>query len=348
MAKFNQFGSAAPGLSGGTRDCLRYEAMLADVLDGTLSAEEQTAFDQHRATCDSCSEMLADAQRGAAWLALLKPERPEPSATLVDRILSETSVRSATEADAIRIAQRAAAEAALLLGPSKITGGPASVATAFPALPLKGGNVLPFRARVPAVFQPALTTILQPRFAMTAAMAFFSVALTLNLTGIHISTLHARDLRPASLRRSFYETNAHAVRYYESLRVVYELESRVRDLQHGSDTDPAASAPQPSASPAGPDGKPGEQLNEKTGRPAAPAQTKPSGKAHSGLSGGAESRGRNAGSQPYENNAGVQLRNERNDGSGARRRTTSLAPQGAIVPVSLSPLSPDRQKRGLA
>ena len=44
--------------------------MLADVLDGTLAAEEQLAFDLHVATCTACAEMLGDAQRGAAWLEL--------------------------------------------------------------------------------------------------------------------------------------------------------------------------------------------------------------------------------------------------------------------------------------
>ena len=35
----------------------------------------------------------------------------------------------------------------------------------------------------------------QPRMAMTAAMAFFSLALTMNLTGIHLS-----DLKPGAIR----------------------------------------------------------------------------------------------------------------------------------------------------
>ncbi len=79
MAKFDQFGSVAPGQGGNTRDCLNYEAMLAEVVDGTLSAEDQAAFDRHLETCDTCTEMLKDAQRGAAWLAMLKPYPPRPT-----------------------------------------------------------------------------------------------------------------------------------------------------------------------------------------------------------------------------------------------------------------------------
>ncbi len=79
--------------------------------------------------------------------------------------------------------------------------------------------------------------MLQPRLAMTAAMAFFSIALTLNLTGVHLDQLKAADLRPANLERNLSDANARAVRYYENLRVVYELESRVRDLQRANDND---------------------------------------------------------------------------------------------------------------
>jgi hypothetical protein len=69
--------------------------------------------------------------------------------------------------------------------------------------------------------------MLQPRLAMTAAMAFFSIALTMNLTGVRLSQLRASDLKPSSILRSCYEAKAKVVRYSDNLRVVYELESRV-------------------------------------------------------------------------------------------------------------------------
>ena len=303
--------------------------MLAEVVDGTLSAEDQAAFDHHRDTCDSCSEMLKDAQRGAAWLAMLKPYRPEPPATLVDRILAETSVRAAEDAEAVRAAQRAAAEAASLLGSAKLSTTRDAVPTALSLQPTETGNVLAFRTRVAAVLRPALNTILQTRFAMTAAMAFFSVALTLNLTGVHLSDLHARDLRPSSLRRSLYEANAHVARYYENLRVVYELESRVRDLQRSSDAEPANPTPRPASEPASSDPKSTEKPSASPSKP----QAKPAGKPRSGLSNGSESRD----SGTRESDSGL-----------VRRHSSFVAPQGAIVPVSLSHHSPDRQKRGLA
>ena len=96
--------------------------------------------------------------------------------------------------------------------------------------------------------------MLQPRLAMTAAMAFFSVALTMNLTGFHPTSLRASDLQPSSLKRDFYSANARVVQYYEGLRVVYELESRVHDLQSASDdsTGSGQAAPAPTDQPGGP------------------------------------------------------------------------------------------------
>ena len=85
---------------------------------------------------------------------------------------------------------------------------------------------------------------------MTAAMAFFAVAVTLNLTGVHLTQMRASDLRPSSLKRSFYQANAHAVRYYDNLRVVYELESRVHDLQRSAEVDgPESPVAQPAEGP---------------------------------------------------------------------------------------------------
>ena len=240
VAEFNQFGSTQPGSSGPGPGCAHCEAMLADASDGTLSAADQAIFDRHIATCDVCSEMFADAQRGAALLSMLKPHRPEPSAALLERILAQTSGL----ADIRRCLQRTRSRSACRLVP-------------LPRLRPRDvsffgiGNVIPF----PAASRTALPlprllgqTMLQPRLAMTAAMAFFSIALTLNLTGVHLNELKASDLKPANIERNLSDANARAVRYYENLRVVYELESRVRDLQRANDND---STPAPSSAPDG-------------------------------------------------------------------------------------------------
>ncbi len=75
--------------------CAVCEAMLPDAVDGALSAAEQQAFDRHVATCVECSAELAAAKRGAAWLAMLKGNAPEPPPALLERILAGTTWQQA-------------------------------------------------------------------------------------------------------------------------------------------------------------------------------------------------------------------------------------------------------------
>jgi hypothetical protein len=241
VADFNQFGSPKPGGPGDPQHCAQCEAMLTDVLDGTLSTADQATFDLHLVGCTNCAGMLADAQRGAAWMEMLKSPRPEPPASLLERIIAQTSEKDT--------------KPAIILGPTDFLRAPAPphppntllgrptlvpAALAAGSVPYIPTNVLPFRTRVTTGLRSFGHTMLQPRLAMTAAMAFFSIALTMNLTGVRLSQLHASDLKPSSILRSAYEAKAKVVRYSDNLRVVYELESRVRDLQRSSDDDGSA------------------------------------------------------------------------------------------------------------
>ena len=161
---------------------------------------------------------LAEARRGAAWLELLKAHPPEPSASLIERILAQTAVPTAIQTHD----KTAVRDSAL---------------SAVPAA--SAANVLPFVARPPRVSAITRFTRLamEPRLAMTAAMAFFSIALTLNLLGVRFDQLHTADLKPANLKRSYFEAKASAVRYSDNLRVVRVLESRVEDFRQGGADD---------------------------------------------------------------------------------------------------------------
>ena len=240
----NQFGSAKPTQSGDPGHCAQCEAMLTDALDGTLSIADQSAFDLHLLSCAPCSSMMADAQRGAAWLEMLKSPRPEPPAALLDRILAQTSGQT-SDATSTRTTPQ---PVPFPVPSNTLLGRPALAGSGISLSASSASNVIPFRTRFAAFNLRSIGhTLLQPRLAMTAAMAFFSIALTLNLAGVRISELRASDLRPSSLKRSFYEANAHVVRYYDNLRVVYELESRVHDLQSASDSDSDSTTPAPAA-----------------------------------------------------------------------------------------------------
>ena len=201
--------------------CTQCEGMLLDAADGLLLPDEQTHFDLHIEECTGCTRLFADIRRGGAWMEMLKEAPPVPPQGLVDRILARTSGDPETSANVL--AQ--AAHAASLFGHSQ-------------------AKVLPFH--VPAHLQQPRTrvqrmmhTVMQPRFAMTAAMAFFSIALTMNIAGVRLSALHASNLKPSNVKKSFWAANGRVVRYYDNLRVVYELESRVHEMQRENDTEPA-------------------------------------------------------------------------------------------------------------
>ena len=77
-----------------------------------------------------------------------------------------------------------------------------------------------------AVFAPVLT----PRCGMSMGMAFFSITLVLNMAQIRI-----KDLTPHNLSHTFYSSENKFMKYYENMRLVYEIESRVRDLRNASE-----------------------------------------------------------------------------------------------------------------
>jgi len=256
--KPTQFGDQ-PSRSSDAAHCGQCEAMLADAIDGTLTPAGQTLFDAHIAACAPCAQLLADARRGAAFLDILRDPAPEPPPALLERILSLTS-DPLTGAHHPTLAHLPAA------------------AFAGAAAPIAYPNILPFPNRAAAAYRRSSLrqVLLQPRLAMTAAMAFLSIALTLDLTGVRLQDLRVSDLAPSSLKRDFYSANARVVQYYEGLRVVYELESRVRDLEDNNasesepapSTNPAPAAQQPAQFDAQPDAQPGDAAPPANQRPA--------------------------------------------------------------------------------
>src|SRR5205085_11539636 len=101
---------------------------------------------------------------------------------------------------------------------------------------------------------PLIQPVLQPRFALSFAMAFFSISTALSLGGVKLNNLTAASLAPSTLAnnaiRSFHETSARAAHYYDNLRFVYELESKYRELKNAiPDTGTSTTAPQPEPKP---------------------------------------------------------------------------------------------------
>jgi hypothetical protein len=80
-----------------------------------------------------------------------------------------------------------------------------------------------------------LSRLMHSRFVTSFAMAFFSLSLTLTLAGVRISDVKNIDWHPSALRKSvvlgFTQVEAKVTSYYENLRLVYEVQAKVRELR---------------------------------------------------------------------------------------------------------------------
>lgn len=77
--------------------------------------------------------------------------------------------------------------------------------------------------------------VLQPRFAMGMAMTILSFAMLERCTGVPVTHIQAADLSPqrvwSGVEDRALRVKDRAVKYYENIRLVYEIESRIKELQ---------------------------------------------------------------------------------------------------------------------
>jgi len=184
-------------------ECTEFEALLSDALDGDgqLSAARKESFDAHRRTCAVCGPLFADVQAGQRWLKSLATV--EPPAHLVHNILVATSGVVSTR-----------------------------------ALAAAGGRVTPLGERLregwDSFFTPVAAFVRQPRFVMSFGMIFFSFSLALNAAGVKPADVAKVDLRPSALRHAYNDAQIKVVKYYDNIRFVYEIESKVRELKRAN------------------------------------------------------------------------------------------------------------------
>jgi len=175
--------------------CSEFDALLTDALDGVLGGPKLVRFNLHKSGCAACAEMFAEAEAGMNFLQAL-PEL-DPPAGFAERVLLATS----------GVQAKAKAEVHLS-----------------------------WAERMHEFFVPKFhstwRTVMQPRFAMSFGMAFFSITLVLNVIGVKVSSIKAADLRPSAIVHSYYETTGRLVKYYENIRLVYEFQARVRALRN--------------------------------------------------------------------------------------------------------------------
>jgi hypothetical protein len=178
--------------------CGEFDALLSDALDGVLTGLAQRRFEMHRQTCLTCGPLFHETSLGMNWLdSLAEIEAPS---SLVHNVLAATSMQAGAALSAPKLGWKQRLSAVL------------------------GDLATPFRALAR-----------EPRFAMTAAMAIFSVTLTLNLAGVRLADLRHVNLRPSAIRQTaaikYTETTNRVIHYYYSIRLVYEVESRLQELK---------------------------------------------------------------------------------------------------------------------
>lgn len=189
--------------------CSEFDALVSQAIDGTLAGERLARFEAHRRECKLCGPLLEEAERGRFWLKSLV--EVEPPGDLVTGILLRTT--------GVVSAQRH----------------------------LEGRRqAISWTARLrewgAAIVSPVVAVARQPRFALSFGMAFFTLSVTLSLSGVRLSDLRQVDLRPSAIRRTYYETTGRVTKYYENIRFYYEIESTVKQYNENKATAPAQPA----------------------------------------------------------------------------------------------------------
>src|ERR1700691_1544623 len=180
--------------------CHEFDALLSDAADGVLTGAQLDTFHAHTRTCSACGPLLADVTAGRNWLKDLT--EVEPPVSLVTNILAST-----TGVDTQRLRANVSASKS------------------------RSSWLEHVQAWASEALQPIWGAVRQPRFAMSFGMAFFSLSVALSVLGVKPADLRQVSLRPAALRHTYYNTQARVVRYYENTRLVYDVESRVRELK---------------------------------------------------------------------------------------------------------------------
>ncbi len=191
--------------------CQEFDGLLTDALDGVLTGPQLDRFQAHVRTCSACGPLFAEVEAGRNWLKDLT--EVEPPASLVTNILVSTT---GVDTQRLRV----------------------NVPASQPRIPW----LEKAQAWFSGAMQPAWATIRQPRFAMSFGMAFFSLSVALSVLGVKPADLRQVSLRPTAIRHTYYNTQARVVRYYENIRFVYEVESRVRELKRNINVAPAEPA----------------------------------------------------------------------------------------------------------
>jgi anti-sigma factor RsiW len=166
--------------------CTEFEILLADFLDGTLRGEEKLAVENHAATCQACAELARDVTGAMAFIERASEVAPPP--VLVTRILSATA--------AVRV------EASWLARPPAASVEPSGWKRQW---------------------KQWMGVVLQPRFAMSLAMAAISLAMLGRFgPAAEVGVQRAWD---------------RAMKNYDNMQLVYEVQNQWQEWNQENGTD---------------------------------------------------------------------------------------------------------------
>ena len=178
-------------------NCSDLEILLAEYVDGTIHGEQKSAIEEHLVSCPECAELAKDAAAAVAFMERVADVEAPPE--LVTRLLFE-----------------------MTNGPSRAAVKPSWVRRVF-------GNLLGSWGE----------RILQPKFTMSIAMTILSFAMLGRFSGIEVRQLKLSDLDPVkvwvAVEDRVQRTWGRTVKYYENLRVVYEIQTQLKEWTDQSD-----------------------------------------------------------------------------------------------------------------
>ncbi len=180
--------------------CHEFDGLLTDALDGVLTGAQLDRFQAHSRTCSACGPLFAEVEAGRNWLKDLT--EVEPPVSLVNNILASTT---GVDTQRLRV----------------------NVSAPQPRI----GWIERAQAWASGAMQPVWGTVRQPRFAMSFGMAFFALSVALSVLGVKPADLRQISLRPSAVRHAFYNTQARVVRYYDNIKLVYQVQAAVRELK---------------------------------------------------------------------------------------------------------------------
>jgi putative zinc finger protein len=172
-------------------NCAELETLICDYVDGTIASAQKADVESHLHQCPACAELARDSAAAVAFMDRAAAVEPPPE--LITRILFDAPWNEGK---------------------------------------WSGGKAKPKRAS--GWFSSILGPLLQPKFAMSMAFTILSLSMLARFV-TPVRQLRTADLKPsevwASLDNRAHRAWARSVKYYENLKVVYQIQTLWREWQ---------------------------------------------------------------------------------------------------------------------